>query len=198
MEICSWNNRMIYVCTHKEEPAYKLDCPYEVIHNFNSGLPETYRHLRGILQILMKHIPDEVGVFQHRRYLSVTEIPEGYDCVVPHNFCGPMQVYSQYCWCHHKEDIDLLEDIISDKDFSSYIRMNNNNECYWDNMFILRKPDFIRYCNFLFSTLNEYVDRKGDARDVCFLAERIGSFFIWKNFSKDKIYVANRIQINAY
>ena len=186
---------MIYVCTHKEEPAYELDCPYEIVHNYNSGLPETYRHLRGMLQILMHPLPDEVGIFQHRRYLSVTTIPEGYDVVVPNNFAGPMQVYLQYSWWHHVEDLDLVEKILDDKDFSSYLRINNNNECYWDNMFIMRKTDFIRYSNFLFSTLNEYVKRKGDARDVCFLAERLGSYWIWKNITKERRYVVRTIEI---
>ena len=54
---------MIFVCTHKT-PAYKLDCPNVVIDNNNSSLPITYRHLRGMLQILMGSIPDEVGLFQ--------------------------------------------------------------------------------------------------------------------------------------
>lgn len=181
---------MIFVCTHKE-PAYTLDCPHEIINNRQSNLSETYRHLRGMLQILKGTIPDEVGIFQQRKRLKDTSIPQGYDAVVPNNFCV-CQIRAQYANCHHIEDLDLVEKIIDEAEFSRYIRIPNNKECYWDNMFILKRDDFIQYCNFLFSILNEYYNRNGD-RDICFLAERIGSYWIWKNIPKDKIFISPRI-----
>lgn len=181
---------MIFVCTHKT-PAYKLDCPNVVIDNNNSSLPITYRHLRGMLQILMGSIPDEVGIFQQRKRLEATTIPEGYDIVVPNNFCV-CQIRSQYGSCHHIEDLDLVEKIIDEKEFSDYIRIPMNKECWWHNVFICKKDFFIQYCNFLFTVLNEYYNINGD-RDICFLAERIGSYFIWKNIPRDKIYVSKTI-----
>ena len=193
MEICTWNNRMIYVCTHIE-PSYTLDCPYEIIDNTKSGLPESYRHLRGMLQVLMKPLPDEIGIFQRRRYLPTTEIPQGYDCVVPKDFPN-FNIRQQYGAYHCIADFDLVESIVNEKDFSEYVR-TVSDEQYFHNIFILKKDDYIRYCNFLFSVLNEYVNRKGDARDVCFLAERLGSYWIWKNIPKEKRYVVKTITKN--
>jgi len=183
---------MIYICSHIE-PSYTLDCPYEVIDNTNSKLPETYRHLRGMLQILMKQLPDEVGIFQRRRYLPIDHIPEGYECVVPKDFPN-FNMRQQYAMWHHVEDFDLVDEIVGEEDFTIYTR-TVSDEQYFHNIFLFKKDDYIRYCNFLFSVLNEYVNRKGDARDVCFLAERLGSYWIWKNIPKEKRYVVRTVEI---
>lgn len=183
---------MVYICTH-QQPSYELGCPNEIIDNTKSSLPESYRHLRGMLQVLMKPLDDEIAIFQRRRYLPITSIPEGYDCVVPKDF-PDFDIRMQYFMFHHLEDLDLCEEIINEPEFSTYIR-TVTDEQYFHNIFILKKDDYIRYCNFLFSVFNEYVDRKGDARDVCFLAERLGSYWIWKNIPKEKRYVVKTITI---
>lgn len=122
-------------------------------------------------------------------------IPEGYDCVVPKDF-GNFCIRNQYAACHHIEDLDLCEEIIDDPEFSEWIRRPNNDEGYMHNIFILKKEDYIRYCNFLFSVFNEYEKRKGTSRDICFLAERLGAFFIAKNIPKEKRFVTKTITIN--
>ena len=184
---------MIYICSHKPDKIpYKLDCTYKIVDNNNSDLPENYRHLRGMKQIWeMKNLPEEIGIFQHRRYLECNSIPESYDIVVPNNFCI-CQMRSQYGSCHKLEDLDLVEKIIDEPKFSEYIRISNNHQCYWHNIFICRKDFFIKYCDFLFTVLNAYYEINGD-RDVCFLAERIGSYFIWKNIPKENIYISKTI-----
>lgn len=183
---------MIYICSHIE-PSYTLDCPYEIVDNTNSKLPETYRHLRGMLQVLMKPLPEEVGIFQRRRYLPITEIPNGYRCVVPKDFPN-FNMRQQYAMWHHVEDLDICEQIINEPDFSEYIR-NVSDEQYYHNIFILKKDDYIRYCSFLFTVFNQYEEKTGDARDICFLAERIGSYWIWKNIPKEERYVVRTIEI---
>lgn len=184
---------MIYITTHIE-PSYTLDCPYEVIDNTKSNLPETYRHLRGMLQVLQRPIPDEVGIFQRRRYLPITSIPDGYDCVVPKDF-PDFNMLAQYASCHHIDDMLTCEKIINEPDFSEYIR-KPSDEQYYHNIFILKKDDYIRYCSFLFTVFNQYEEKTGDARDVCFLAERLGSYWIWKNIPKEKRYVVKTVTIS--
>ena len=186
---------MIYICSHKpEQLPYKIHCPVEIIDNTKSALPEDYRHLRGMMQVLEKKpLPEEVGIYQHRRFMEYGSIPEGYDCVVPRDFPA-FHIRNQYGACHHIEDLDVCEEIINDPDFSKYIR-TPSDEQWMHNIFILKKEDYIRYCNFLFSVFTEYEKRTGGTRDVCFLAERLGSYWIWKNIPKEKRFVTKTITL---
>lgn len=186
---------MIYICSHKpEQVPYKIHCPIEIIDNSKSSLPEDYRHLRGMQQVLQLDLPDEIGIYQHRRFMEYGSIPEGYDCVVPKDF-GDFNVRNQYACCHHIEDLDLCEEIINDHKFNEWIRRNGNTETYMHNLFIMRKDDYIQYCNFLFSVLNEYADRRGEPRDVAFLAERLGAYWIATNIPKEKRFITKTITL---
>lgn len=184
---------MIYICT-EITPSYSLDYEHITIDNNLCSFSEQYRHLRGIWQIYNYiDIPDEVGIFQKRRRLPVNTIPENFDAVAP-RCIWPCEVRQQYIDCgpcshgsHAERDIDLVEHIIAEQSFSDYIRIPDNNECYWHNMFIMKRDDFIRYCDFMFSVLFEK-DRYAGPQSNCFLAERIGSWWIWKNFAKDRIF----------
>ena len=185
---------MIYICSHKpEQIPYKIHCPVEIIDNTKSALPEEYRHLRGMHEILKGPLPDEVGIYQHRRFMEYCSIPNGYDCVVPKDFPA-FHIRNQYDSCHRLEDLNVCEDIINDPDFSRYIR-TITDEQYFHNIFILKKDDFVEYCNFLFSVFTEYEKRTGGTHDVCFLAERLGSYWIWKNIPKEKRFVTKTITL---
>lgn len=185
---------MIYICSHNPDKIpYKLNCPYEIIDNNNSELSENYRHLRGMKQIWeMKNLPDEIGIFQHRRYLECNCIPEGYDVVVSNDF-PPFHMKNQYASCHNVKDIEIAEKIIG-PDFIKYINLPNNKG-YYHNMFIMRKSDYQKYCEFLFSVLTEHDILAGSDVDDDKLAERITSYWIWKNFPKDKIFQAKTITV---
>jgi hypothetical protein len=183
---------MIYICKHTDF-NYDLPVPHEIINNRDYNLSDNWRHLRGIRQIYDRQdLPEEIGIFQDRRRLNDLTIPEGYEIVVPNNFC-PCQIRYQYMKCHNIEDLNVAEEIINEKDFTDYINIQNNQECYWDNMFIMNKLDFNNYCKFLFDVLDKKTELVGD-RDNCFLAERLGSYWIWKNIPKDKILVSKRIE----
>lgn len=184
---------MIYVCTHKE-PAYKLEGSI-TIDNTRSPLPEEYGHIR-VIEIVskMSNLPEEVGIFQQRRRLFHTSIPAGYECVVPHNFCV-CKIRDQYAACHGIEMLDIVEETINDDLFSIYIRIERNYECYWDNMLILKRDAFLEYAKFLLDAL-EKKDKIAGPFQNRWLAERIGSFWIWKNIKLEKILVSNRIQID--
>ena len=186
---------MVYICSHKPDKIpYKLNCPYEIIDNNNSDLSENYRHLRGMKQIWeMKNLPDEIGIFQHRRYLECNCIPEGYDIVAPNNFCI-CHMKNQYASCHNIKDIEIAERIIG-PDFTKYINIPSNKEEYWHNIFIMKKTDYQKYCEFLFSVLTEHDILAESDKDDCFLAERIGSYWIWKNIPKERRFVTKTITV---
>ena len=198
---------MIYICTHLDKPAYNLNCEYQIIKNdsteFKNNIAETgnkYRHLRGIYNLYKNYeLPDEIGIFQQKRYLGATTIPEGYDIVVPKPFFA-WQIYAQFNHHHNINDLNLVRQIINDKSFDEYLFMNNNLETYWDNMFIMKKDDFNKYCEFLFDVLFEF-DKKtnyeNDGYPYCaYLGERIGSYWIYKNIDRSKIFLADRLEVS--
>lgn len=194
---------MIYICS-EIEPSYTLDCEHEIIDNNLCSLSDQYRHMRGIWQLYNRtELPDEIGIFQKRRALPVMAMPEHFDVVVPE--CdGPCVMRDQYIECapyaniaYPERDFDLIEHIIAEQSFSEYIRMPNNFECYWHNVFIMRKNDFKRYCEFVFDVLFEK-DRHVGPQDDCFLAERIGSYWIWKNFDRDKICTCSIVEFQKF
>ena len=101
---------------------------------------------------------------------------------------------SQYASCHNVRDIEIAEQIIG-QDFTKYITIPSNKEEYWHNMFIMKKSDYQKYCEFLFSVLTEHDILAGSDIDDDKLAERITSYWIWKNIPKDKIYIADTITV---
>ena len=194
---------MIYICT-EAHPSYTLECEHEIIDNNLCSFSDEYRHMRGIWQLYNRpELPDEIGIFQKRRALPIVVIPENFDVVVPE--CEwSCTMREQYIACgpySHKpdpeRDFDLVEHIIAEQSFSEYIRMPNNSECYWHNMFIMKKEGFIKYCEFMFAVLFEK-DRHVGPQSDCFLAERIGSYWIWKNFAKEKTYRCNVLEFQKF
>lgn len=196
---------MIYICTHKE-PKYTLQCDYTIVDNGDTSYEDNianygnrYRHLRGIYNIWKNYeLPEEIGIFQQRRYLNMTKIPSGFRAVVADWGLGYTNVRRQYNVCHG-EDLELVEKIIG-PEFTYYIDLTVLP--YFHNMFVFNKLDFCNYCEFLFPVLEKFeelsnhVERFGYQEAVCaFLAERIGSYWIWKNIPEKEIYLAKTIEL---
>lgn len=197
---------MIYICTHAA-PLYTLDCSYNIVNNndteyllniANKG--NRYRHLRGIYNIYKNYnLPDEIGVFQYRRYLPYKNIPNGYRCVVPFNNILNATIVDIYNDKHNIEDLRIVEQIINEKEFTEYINYNYDEQ-YYHSMFILNKEDFNNYCKFVFDTLFEFDAVKNDndlETPVCsFLGERLGSYWIYKNIPREQRFLADVIEFN--
>lgn len=177
---------MMYICSHKpNEIPYSLQCKTEIIDNNLDDLHEGYRHLRG-MHYLYTHpndLQDEIGIFQHRRFMQVTDLGN-VDCVVPHHMNNiRMSVYNQFCRCHYPA-IDMFkyaEDIIGTS-FKDYVH-NDFPVTFWHNIFIMNKTNYMNYCQFLFSVLEE-IDKKFpyDGNPwLAWIGERLGSFWIINN-----------------
>lgn len=185
---------MIYICAHTK-PLYSLECPNVVIDNNLAPFPDDYRMLRGIWKVWHEHTDEEVGIFQYRKRLLHLSIPEGYDCVAGPNWCPVDSIWSQYERHHTIENLAIAEKIIDKESFSKYIRIKNNQECYWDNMFIMRRTDFNDYCEFLFDTLRQKDAIRKDAEND-WLAERLTSWFICDRFDREKILRSKKLIYN--
>ncbi len=121
---------MIYILTHGIEPKYSLSCNYKTINHLYVDLPESYRMMRGIYKVWKEeNLDDEVGIFQYRRRLQDSHIPNAFDVIVGSNWC-PCTIYDQFNFFRTIKNLDIAEEIINDKLFSEYIRIPNNQCCY--------------------------------------------------------------------
>jgi len=105
---------------------------------------------------------------------------------------GSSSVYDQYASGHHREDLDILLDVIDELSpdyYSAAEEYVSGHTLYICNMFIMRKDLFYRYCEWLFPILFECEKRINlaayniyDFRVIGFLGERcLGIFFTYLN-----------------
>lgn len=185
-----------------------------------------YAELTG-LHYIWKHLPKKVqlvGVCQYRRRLqveeniSVSELIQDCDAVFPEPLFLCNCLEEQYGHCHNLEDIRFCEEIVKDlypeyaEDWDEAIK--NNCHIFYSNSFIMKRDDFDKYCEWLFSIFDEYKKRKGwesveDVRNYVqsnidnkkhnprkgldyqmqlfgFLGERLMTVYVFHNFSAVK------------
>ena len=77
------------------------------------------------------------------------------------------KTYNNRTWYeewHNVKDFDLLKEIMQDL-FPEYMdgweKMENATYCYNSSMFIMKKEDFLKYCDFIFPVLQEIRIRRG-------------------------------------
>ncbi|MBF7045442.1 DUF4422 domain-containing protein, partial [Campylobacter volucris] len=103
-----------------------------------------------------------------------------------HHKCNPVEQYKNISF-HKIEDYDKALAIINSS-FSQFseasIKYNKGNCCYFCNMFILPKQDFIEYCEFVFGVLFELksqIDLSNrniqEARVFGYIAERLTGIY---------------------
>lgn len=69
-----------------------------------------------------------------------------------------------YKFWHNIEDFDRLEELFKTyypEYMDGFEKMRNANYCYNSSMFIMKKEDFYKYCEFIFDVLEKYCDMIG-------------------------------------
>ena len=155
-----------------------------------------------------------IGVNHYSRYFNFTDnIPdmdsifENYDVILNEPFNDSIGMQSQYCRFHFCRDYHQMINIIKDFKLDYYetaLQANNLKFFHCCNLFIMKKEDFFKYCDFIYDILFEF-DRRNNFKtddDVLaftgnslyhsrlqgFLAERLGNIFYLKNFKRRKIF----------
>lgn len=116
-------------------------------------------------------LKDYVGICQYRRYFefmddipNMDEIFKEYDVILPTPYQLSYNVKTHYFYCHNVLDIDILMDIIKEK-YPQYLEeaetVMKGKEFYPCNMLIMKKRDFGKYCEFVFSVIDDYLDKLG-------------------------------------
>ena len=100
-------------------------------------------------------------------------------------------VWSQYAHAHHKEDLVVLREVVSEKypDYlESFNRHMKERKTHLFNIFVMRRQYFDDYCSWLFDILFEVEKRldishysTNDQRVFGFLGERLLDVWLQKN-----------------
>ena len=161
-----------------------------------------------------------IGINHYRRYFNFTDnIPDmdaifqDHDVILNTIYKSPVGVRAHFCRGHiceaYDEIINIIKEIKPDY-YETALRVNNIKEIYFCNLFIMKKEDFLKYCEFMFDILFEFDKRHNfktdddvlnyamkfyksesvylhQSRLEAFLSERIANIFIYHNFKRIKI-----------
>lgn len=214
----------IFILSYKDfdlrvtNPIYKIidgcelknDYNLDILHD-NSG--HNISHLNGFFSELTRTywlyrnypLKKYVGVCHYRRYFkflddipNLDEIFKSHDIILPKHLTLTKNVYQHYKTCHNKYDLLDIFDIIMNKlpDYSSScFEVFNNNILYSNNIFIMKREDFIRYCEFVFYILFLYLKSHNfkTIDDIYNYVENNKSLYL-KNFSpNNEVWYQSRI-----
>ena len=169
---------------------------------------KNYCELTGLYWAWKNLDADYIGLAHYRRHFTVkrgrdkktlpitgreiTDILKTTDVILPKKRSYYIETsYSHYIHAHHKEDLGVTEQIITEKYpeyLDAYNRVMNSSKGHRFNMFVMKKEIFDSYCKWLFDILFELEKRLdisdysvNDARVFGFVAERILDVWIQKN-----------------
>lgn len=113
----------------------------------------------------IERAPD-ADVLDRLEFDRMQEVVPQYDmlCPIGENMHISVREHYAHAPFHHKEDLELIEDIIR-KMYPSFVAAMEQHLsgtiCYFGNMYIMSKPLFLDYCAWLFPILDEF-DRRAD------------------------------------
>lgn len=231
------NKLDIIICTHKDfippvsNPCYKV-ADVRKINCKELGLElddSFYSEILAYIYIAKRYaVKEYIGFCHYRRYFSfmddipnIDEIFTEVDAIFPPPIKLKESLREQYAYCHNVEDLEIVENIIKwcFKDYydAAQYTLNECENFFTNNMFIMRKEDFFRYISFYEGVMNKYLsiigtdidkrieENKGNylkkiegfpedgeiwyqKRIGGFLSERLLNIFINKNFRKIRTY----------
>lgn len=181
------DNIDIFITAFKPFKEYVTNKIYKVVgvKDFKyEGTLESFNDNVGINISNMNHFFNELSVFywvwknypmkeyigmcSYRRYFNflddftnVEKHIDKYEIILPTILSLKDKTnIEQYNKCHNIDDLNLILDIIVEL-YPEYkddvVSFSECNTLYTNNMFIMKKEDFIKYCEFLFNVLNEYL-----------------------------------------
>lgn len=176
------SNLDIFVCTYKDfEPVAHHPC-YKVINanDINGDVAENglkgsfYSEILTYLYVWKNYkLKDYVGFCHYRKYFAfMDEIPDmdevfqKKDMITANPMTFGCSVEKQYELCHNIDDLHIVGQLIKKspkyKEYYEYYQKFITGQMMFPcNMFIMRKEDFVSYCNFIEDILNGYLNEVG-------------------------------------
>lgn len=172
--------------------------------------------------------PDYIGLNHYRRYFEINygdldEILEKYDFVKQSHAFSKYSFYE--IWMKEGRSKDFIDNAISicksvnnaeGRKIEKFLKGNiHRGFC---NMFIMKKEDFFKYCNFIFPIILKLPRETSFGRQAGYFAELLTSYYLWKlsktkrayntsivtyyeasgkNFIKDKIFSVKREELST-
>lgn len=167
-----------------------------------------------------------IGLNHYRRYFNFLDnIPdfdkifENYDVILNNKKLFNTNLRRQYCVCTLCKPLEEVIKIIKEKKpeyYQTAIESLNAKEGYFCNIFIMKKKDFFKYCEFIYDILFEF-DRRhnfNSDKDIInylenyypkklihhhiriqgFLSERLSTIFFKHNFKRIKTFPIVKLQ----
>ena len=238
------DNLDIFITAFRPFNQYVIDKRYKVItvkdfkyegklESYKDNVGDNISDMNGFFNELttfywiVKNYPmkEYVGMCSYRRYFSflddidsIKDVLQNNDIILPTK--EPLDgktVFEHYDSYHNIKDLELALEILY-KQYPSYKsdaeKFLNSNDMYCNNMFIMKREDFIKYCEFVFNILFTFLNNKKfncyddiiryvvsnrnlylkedvfsksaiyQARIGGFLAERLFNIYIEHNFKK--------------
>lgn len=181
-------SQRFFICTHKDFNIYPINKDYTIIsgkkldndypldiiieeENELTPLQPFYGEGTRIKYVRDNvELPDYIGFCHYHRFFAFgNNIPNMDEIFKEHDaiLFGKTKVKDsavQYSKCHNVEDLNDIYYIVinkypnKDKEIMQTYRQDFLYTC---NMFIMKKEDFIAYCDFVFPILDEYVKKMG-------------------------------------
>ena len=172
-----------------------------------------------------------IGFNHYRRYFNFTDdIPnieflfEKYDAILGEPIKINKTIKEQFCEYHicatYNEILDIIKENKSEY-YETALKVSKENTIYPCNLFIMKKKDFFKYCEFIFDVLFEFDKRKKfnsdedvlnytkkimnnsiecyyQSRLEAFLSERMSNIFFKQHFKKIKTFDFGDYKITKY
>lgn len=188
-----------------------------------SALNKRYCELTALYWAWRNLDTDVVGLSHYRRYFEGTQpgpagsqilsgaqasdLMDSHDLVLgkPRNYVVET-IDSHYRHGHIGSDLDILRAVIAERSETmaqAYDRVFNGRKLSLYNMFLMRREEFDRYAEWLFSVLDETAQQIGDEaertgyqqRTMGFLGERLLN--VWACEHADRLRIAYRKVVNT-
>lgn len=172
----------VYKILLDDASSLKNSYPLEIIDCKNSKnkltpLSFSYSEINKYYYIYKKvPLKKYIGFVQYRRFFKflddvpdMDEVFKKYDAVLPTPLELGKTVRQHYINCHNIDDLNDVGSVIK-KYFSDYYKdflyvTNEQKFIRTNSMFIMKKNDFLLFCDFLFGVLDKYNELRGFTKD---------------------------------
>ena len=184
------DNLDIFITAFRPFNQYVIDKRYKVItvkdfkyegklESYKDNVGDNISDMNGFFNELttfywiVKNYPmkEYVGMCSYRRYFSflddidsIKDVLQNNDIILPTK--EPLDgktVFEHYDSYHNIKDLELALEILY-KQYPSYKsdaeKFLNSKDMYCNNMFIMKREDFIKYCEFVFNILFTFLNNK--------------------------------------
>lgn len=184
------DNLDIFITAFRPFNQYVIDKRYKVItvkdfkyegklESYKDNVGDNISDMNGFFNELTtfywiaKNYPmkEYIGMCSYRRYFSflddidsINGVLENNDIILPtKEFLDGKTVFEHYDSYHNIKDLELALEILY-KQYPSYKsdaeKVLNSKNMYCNNMFIMKREDFIKYCEFVFNILFTFLNNK--------------------------------------